>query len=625
MFPTEKILQENNLFFQYPVITEETFYKQNKDQELFIGFPWATVIDKNINLENVYRMISPYIDTRKKYYTCCQHIHFRKLMDLFLSLNIYLVYSSHKIKNEHDIKGIVIRPCPLYAANIEDDRRNEIFKNIDFLNYERKYLYTFQGFYASFYLSDVRNRIFYKMKHPENTYIKHLQDWHFNKLVYDAKQNVSKDLNEDKEHKDNTNFYNQLLLDSRFSLCPSGSGPNSIRFWESLAIGSIPILLADTLELPAHELWNDAILQIPEKDLVFIPDILSKITPEKEKIMRQNCMIIYSFFRNNYANRNSKVKKEIVHYCIGSYDIGDNGGVARFDYQLKQVFPDRKYFKAPEQKLELCKYLNNCKNPLVFTDNQFAIDIPNCFNTVIIHHGCAKTHAIREPTWEKSIRDLCCDGQNRMLIYRYPLTTKILSCSQFCSDEFEKHYPLQYVNFKKEKILHPSELKESCDKKYWNNVPVILGNWSTENKGSKVVEALSKDHTLIFQKLDVKVINGDIETFNKRKQDIYLQSDVFLQLSLCEGNAYSTIDALICGLPIVASNVGLFYKDVPEDCFVKIEWEKNNDIDYIKEKIKYALQNKEILSKKAKEWYMNNIRFEDWKQKIINYSQKEIL
>ena len=59
----------------------------------------------------------------------------------------------------------------------------------------------------------------------------------------------------------------------------------------------------------------------------------------------------------------------------------------------------------------------------------------------------------------------------------------------------------------------------------------------------------------------------------KRKQNIYLQSDIFLQISNSEGNSYATLDALICGLPIVSSNVGLFYKDVPEDCFVKLEWD----------------------------------------------------
>ena len=49
-------------------------------------------------------------------------------------------------------------------------------------------------------------------------------------------------------------------------MCPSGSGPNSIRFWESLAVGSIPVLLSDSLELPKHKLWDDVIIRIKEKN-----------------------------------------------------------------------------------------------------------------------------------------------------------------------------------------------------------------------------------------------------------------------------------------------------------------------------------------------------------------------
>ena len=30
-----------------------------------------------------------------------------------------------------------------------------------------------------------------------------------------------------------------------------------------------------------------------------------------------------------------------------------------------------------------------------------------------------------------------------------------------------------------------------------------------------------------------------------------------------------TLDALLCGLIVVSTNVGLFFKDVPDDCFVK--------------------------------------------------------
>ena len=122
--------------------------------------------------------------------------------------------------------------------------------------------------------------------------------------MYSKHQNHLREFNElnRNEVEKNTFQYELYLIDSKFSLCPSGSGPNSIRFWESLAYGSIPVLLADTLELPKHELWEDAIIKVEEKNLEMVPDILSKISPEKEKEMRKNCLKIYKHFRKNYTN-----------------------------------------------------------------------------------------------------------------------------------------------------------------------------------------------------------------------------------------------------------------------------------------------------------------------------------
>ena len=97
--------------------------------------------------------------------------------------------------------------------------------------------------------------------------------------------------------------FNYLLINSKYTLCPSGSGPNSIRFWEALGAGSIPILLADTLELPEHELWNNAILRIPEKNVSKLSEILNSISASQENIMRENCIKLYNYFKDNYINK----------------------------------------------------------------------------------------------------------------------------------------------------------------------------------------------------------------------------------------------------------------------------------------------------------------------------------
>lgn len=299
---TEHILNETKLFWQYPVITEEEFYNQNKKKPNYFGFPWATIIDKRINTNDIFKYLINKVNKNVKYYTCCQHIYFRKLIPLFKVLGIYIVYTPHKIIGENEVNGVKLLPCPLYAVNYEDDTRNMEFKNIDFLTCTRKYLYSFMGGVQSGYLTNIRNNIF-NMKHDnQSSIVINTGNWHFNSSVYSTKQNHNKDTNIDMNHIDRTKKYNELLLDSTFSLCPSGSGPNSIRFWESLACGSIPVLLADTLELPYDIDWDSAIIRVKEEDYLSIPETLAKIDSKRIESMRKKCLEVYDVLHNNFSN-----------------------------------------------------------------------------------------------------------------------------------------------------------------------------------------------------------------------------------------------------------------------------------------------------------------------------------
>lgn len=57
---------------------------------------------------------------------------------------------------------------------------------------------------------------------------------------------------------------------------------------------------------------------------------------------------------------------------------------------------------------------------------------------------------------------------------------------------------------------------------------------------------------------------------------------------------------------------------MPEDCFVKIECQKINEHEYIKSKLDYNWENRDILSKKSREWYFNNCRLNHWIDKMRN-------
>tara|TARA_B110001469_G_C9648393_1_gene329340 strand:+ start:7530 stop:9422 length:1893 start_codon:yes stop_codon:yes gene_type:complete len=620
--PTNQIMRFNNIFWQYPVLTEKIFYDEMKEDSLFIGFPWATLIDKHINLQEIYELFSVYIDKSKHYYTCCQHIYFYKLIPFFKALNIKTVYSPHKTNTVDKIDNVEIKPCPIYAVNIEDPSRNTLFKNCDLIDKKRTYLYSFIGAYNSnIYISNIRDQI-YCMEHPSDCFIEKTNSWFYESIVYNNQQNNDGTLNKNADYKKNTQKFNKLLLESRFSLCPSGSGPNSIRFWESLGCGSIPILLSDTLELPSHPLWDSAILRVNENKLQTIPSLLKNISNEDENNMRKKCLILYNHFRKlsncilciHEKKQTTQNYSDVIHYCCGKYP--NVGGVPRFDLQISIVFPNRKFFYGPQEKEKMLHYLSRCKNPIVITDNHLACDIPNTYNVILVHHGCARTTSERNPDWDDSWKSLCTKGQEKMLTFRDPAKTKIVSISQSCTDDFTKYYGSDYTKFERIKLLHSSELDESRYKTSFNKNPVVLGNWRGIKKGErllpKLISSLKEYH---FAQLNVYP-EGDYKEFNNRKQDIYLKSDIFLQISNSEGNSYATLDALLCGMVVVASDVGLFYKDVPDDCFVRLDWKRNGDVDYVRERLEYAWEHRDELSQNARKWYMENCRFSDWEKKF---------
>lgn len=311
--------------------------------------------------------------------------------------------------------------------------------------------------------------------------------------------------------------------------------------------------------------------------------------------------------------------KTIISYCNGTWP--STGGVARYDTQLKLIFPERKFFKGPQEKEKLLEYLKKCNNPIIITDNHLACDIPNKYFIYLVHHGCALTTAERNPDWDPYWRDLCCNGQKKMFLHRKKDNTKIISISTACTDDFTKYYPDLYNKFERIDLLHSSELNESKYIKKFNKNPIILGNWGHLKKGKNIIPKLKKMLPKFeFRQLNVKPEKGEsLENFNKRKQGKYLECDIFLQMSNSEGFSYASNDALLCGLVNVCTNVGAYYKDVSEDCFVKLEWDKcfiEEDYSYIKQKIEYAWDNKEGLSKNGRLWYLENCKFENWSNKM---------
>ena len=112
------------------------------------------------------------------------------------------------------------------------------------------------------------------MSNYSNTFIVERDEWHYQGMVYrnDSNTNTNNEIE-----------YKNILAESIFSLCPSGTGPSSIRIWESMSYGSIPVILADTLILPIipNINWNDFFIIWKEKDINILYDYLNNIKKSK--------------------------------------------------------------------------------------------------------------------------------------------------------------------------------------------------------------------------------------------------------------------------------------------------------------------------------------------------------
>ena len=68
--------------------------------------------------------------------------------------------------------------------------------------------------------------------------------------------------------------YCDVALRSKFLLCPRGNGAASIRFFEAMQLGVAPVLISDDWVLPEGPDWTQCMLQIREKELDRLEELL---------------------------------------------------------------------------------------------------------------------------------------------------------------------------------------------------------------------------------------------------------------------------------------------------------------------------------------------------------------
>jgi len=307
----------DTLFWQYPCLTEGAAWEQHaglgepvvRDGELhiYLGLPWATWIDferkaawpisgsaamalqlqiLGVRLSGLRGALRE-LGIGLRLHTVCQHIYWRDMAQAWRRLGVTDAWLSHcPPPTDSADPDITLHPWALFAVNVRDpDRRIGIVENRDPTS--KRVLASFTGAHAGHYLSDSRLRL--RSLESEAGFVVRVTDrWHFEQVVYGEQISGQAPAHDDGK---TTAAYNALLSDSVFSLCPAGAGANTLRLWESLAVGSIPVLCGPQPQLPAGGNlpgidWDRIVVRVSDEQITALPSLL-RAMPMSEVRERQ--------------------------------------------------------------------------------------------------------------------------------------------------------------------------------------------------------------------------------------------------------------------------------------------------------------------------------------------------
>lgn len=315
--------QPQALPWQFPNRTEQAAAKSHGETDSYFAAAWAALIDRRAGEDPAKRMapsrrFRPSVILQKSLHTVCQHVLWREVAEDWLECGVTDVWLSHAAESGIRSGSVVpsgalprIHAWPLYAVNVEDyDRRRglSIGKNPR----SKRYLASFIGAHMSHYISESRLKLQLHAKNP-SFYIKSTGDqWHFHGVVWDH-QVRGKPVASVYRIDDSVEEYNRVLSDSVFALCPAGAGRNTIRLWEAMAVGAIPVLVDEPPlfpeggSLPLID-WGKIVLQFSPEDIPNLPLLLRRI-PQQEILNRQQrAMAAYRHIRGMTCFPNKKAE-----------------------------------------------------------------------------------------------------------------------------------------------------------------------------------------------------------------------------------------------------------------------------------------------------------------------------
>jgi hypothetical protein len=120
-------------------------------------------------------------------------------------------------------------------------------------------------------------------------------------------------------------YYCEMLLRSKFSLCPRGSGPSSIRLFESMQLGVAPVIISDVWRPPRGPRFHEFSITIKEKHV----GELERIVRSYESSYREMGALARTAFKDYFSD------EVYFNYVVGEC----------MDIMERQRLPEKLYWK----------------------------------------------------------------------------------------------------------------------------------------------------------------------------------------------------------------------------------------------------------------------------------------
>ncbi len=128
--------------------------------------------------------------------------------------------------------------------------------------------------------------------------------------------------------------YAALLTNSKFVLAPQGIGPSSIRLFEIMKAGRVPVIISDNFTYPKGPDWDRISITLPEDHVQNIPQLLEK----EEHTWLEKARLARKAWEDYFA------PDSVFNYFVNTaLELKKNDVRLTFEFMYRQTIADGKY------------------------------------------------------------------------------------------------------------------------------------------------------------------------------------------------------------------------------------------------------------------------------------------